>query len=104
MRFHAFAEYLGLEETMTWKFEKVAGPYKGRTGGLSWDGKNMLFSAGEEEGILRFDSRTGKADVFRNYTRRTNGLGIPADGSGFRAQGSGRRIIQFLEDRSNAPS
>src|SRR5919106_1622927 len=30
---------------MAWDFERVAGPYKGRTGGLAWDGKAMLFSA-----------------------------------------------------------
>ena len=54
---------------MSWEFEKVAGPYKGRTGGLAWDGKTMLFSAVQEERILRFDPETGKADVFRELRR-----------------------------------
>ena len=30
---------------MTWKFERVAGPYKGITGGIAWDGRRVLFSA-----------------------------------------------------------
>ena len=89
---------------MTWKFEKVAGPYKGRTGGLAWDGKTMLFSAVQEERVQRFDPGTGKADVFRKYTGRTNGLAIAADGSVFGAQEGGRRIIHFLKDGSTAPT
>jgi len=89
---------------MTWEFEKVAGPYKGRTGGLAWDGNAMLFSAVQEERVLRFDPATGKAEVFRNYTGRANGLAIAADGSVFGAQEGGRRVIQFLKDGSTAPT
>ena len=89
---------------MTWEFEKVAGPYKGRTGGLAWDGKGMLFSAVQEERVLRFDPATGKTEVFRNYTGRTNGLAIAADGSVFGAQEGGRRVIRFLKDGSTAPT
>ena len=89
---------------MTWEFEKVAGPYKGRTGGLAWDGKGMLFSAVQEERVLRFDPGTGQADVFRKYTGRTNGLAIAADGSVFGAQEGGRRVIQFLKNGSTAPT
>ena len=40
---------------MAWNFELVAGPFKGRTGGLAWDGKGMLVSAVLEERVLRFD-------------------------------------------------
>ena len=89
---------------MTWEFEKVAGPYKGRTGGLAWDGKAMLFSAVQEERVLRFDPASGKADVYRKYTGRTNGLAIAADGSVFGAQEGGRRVIHFLNDGSTAPT
>ncbi|MDO8597177.1 MAG: SMP-30/gluconolactonase/LRE family protein, partial [Sulfuricaulis sp.] len=89
---------------MTWEFEKVAGPCNGRTGGLAWDGSAMLFSAVQEERVLRFDPATGKAEVFRNYTGRTNGLAIAADGSVFGAQEGGRRVIQFLKDGSTAPT
>lgn len=87
---------------MTWEFEKVAGPYNGRTGGLAWDGNAMLFSVVLEERILRFDPATGKADVFRKYTGRTNGLAMAADGTVFGAQEGGRRVIQFLKDGTTA--
>ncbi len=87
---------------MTWEFEKVAGPFKGRTGGLAWDGKGMLFSAVLEERIMRFDPASGKADVFRKYTGRTNGIAVAADGSVFGAQEGGRRVIHFLNDGSTA--
>ncbi len=87
---------------MNWKFELVAGPYKGRTGGLAWDGKGMLFSAVQEERVLRYEPATGKADVFRKLSGRTNGLAIAADGSVFGAQEGGRRVIRFLKDGSTA--
>lgn len=89
---------------MNWKFNLVAGPYKGRTGGLAWDGAAMLFSAVQEERILRFDPGTGMADVFRKVTGRTNGIAIAADGSVFGAQEGGRRVVQFLKNGSTAPT
>lgn len=85
---------------MTWKFERVAGPYKGRTGGLAWDGTGMLFSAVQEERVLRFDPKTGKTAEFRRNTGRVNGLAIAADGSVYGAQEGGRRIVRFLKDGS----
>lgn len=87
---------------MGWKFERVAGPFKGRTGGLAWDGAGMLFSAVGEERVLRFDSKTGKVDEFRRYTGRVNGLAIAADGTVYGAQEGGRRIVRFLRDGSTA--
>ena len=45
---------------MTWKFDLVAGPFKGRTGGLAWDGSGMLCSLVLEERIVKFDPKTGK--------------------------------------------
>lgn len=89
---------------MDWKFHLVAGPYKGRTGGLAWDGATMLFSAVQEERILRFDPGTGMAEVFRNVTGRTNGIAMAADGTVFGAQEGGRRVVQFLKDGSTAPT
>jgi gluconolactonase len=89
---------------MDWKFHLVAGPYKGRTGGLAWYGASMLFSAVQEERILRFDPGTGMAEVFRKVTGRTNGIAIAADGSVFGAQEGGRRVVQFLRDGSTAPT
>ena len=89
---------------MTWKFERVAGPFKGRTGGLAWDGKAMLFSAVAEERILRYDGASGETQVFRRWTGRVNGIAIAKDGSVFGAQEGGRRVIQFLPDGSTAPT
>jgi gluconolactonase len=89
---------------MKWKFRKVAGPCKGRTGGLAWTGKAMLFSAVQEERILKFDPKSGKTDVFRAVTGRVNGLAIAADGSIFGAQEGGRRAVRFMKDGSTAPA
>lgn len=87
---------------MTWNFEKVAGPFKGRTGGLAWDGAGMLFSAVGEERVLRFDPKSGNTEEFRRYTGRVNGLAIAADGAIYGAQEGGRRVIRFLKDGSTA--
>jgi gluconolactonase len=83
---------------MSWKFDLVAGPYKGATGGLAWDGKNMLFSAVQEERIYKFDADTGKVSDFRRYTGRTNGIAIGSNGSVYGAQEGGRRVIEFKAD------
>ena len=88
---------------MAWNFELVAGPCKGRTGGLAWDGGGMLFSAVAEERILRYDPATGKMDLFRSYTGRTNGLAVAKDGSVYGAQEGGRRVVHFLKDGSTLP-
>ena len=85
---------------MAWNFELVAGPCKGRTGGLAWDGSGMLFSAVAEERILRYVPATGKTEVFRNYTGRTNGLAMAKDGSVYGAQEGGRRMVHFRKDGS----
>ncbi|MBI4194120.1 MAG: SMP-30/gluconolactonase/LRE family protein [Betaproteobacteria bacterium] len=85
---------------MAWKFERVAGPYRGPCGGLAWDGGAMLFSAIDEERILRFDPGTGETAEYRRYTGRTNGIAFGADGSLYGCQEGGRRVIQFLPDGS----
>lgn len=89
---------------MTWKFERVAGPYKGITGGIMWDGGGVLFSAVQEERILRLEPATCRVDVFRKYTGRTNGLASGRDGALFGAQEGGRRVIHFKSDGSTAPT
>jgi gluconolactonase len=83
---------------MNWKFDLVAGPYKGATGGLAWDGKYMLFSAVQEERIYKFDPGTDKVSDFRRYTGRTNGIAIGPNGSAYGAQEGGRRVIEFKAD------
>lgn len=85
---------------MSWKFDLVAGPYKGATGGLAWDGNNMLFSAVQEERIYKFDPKSGTVSDFRKYTGRTNGIAIGPNGSVYGAQEGGRRVIEFKSDGS----
>lgn len=89
---------------MSWKFDRVAGPYRGITGGLAWNGSAMLFSAVTEERILRFDPNNGSVEEFRRYTGRTNGIAGGVDGAIFGAQEGGRRVIQFMLDGSTAPT
>ena len=89
---------------MTLKFDLVAGPYNGRTGGLAWDGKHMLFSAVQEERIYKYDPATGTVSDFRKYTGRTNGIAVGANGSVFGAQEGGRRVVEFKSDGSTAPT
>lgn len=87
---------------MALKFEVVAGPFKGATGGLAWDGTHMLFSAVMEEKIYKFDAASGNVSEFRRYTGRTNGIAVGANGSVFGAQEGGRRVIEFKPDGSTA--
>jgi gluconolactonase len=89
---------------MAWKFERVAGPYKGATGGIVWDGKSVLFSAVQEERILKFDPQSGRVDNFRKYTGRTNGIALSRAGEIYGAQEGGRRVIHFKADGSTAPT
>jgi sugar lactone lactonase YvrE len=84
---------------MTWNFELVAGPFKGR----AWNGKSMLCSAVLEERVVSYDPAANKVDNFRRWTGRVNGLAMAKDGSVFGAQEGGRRVIQFLNDGSAAP-
>jgi gluconolactonase len=85
---------------MAWNFERVAGPYNGRTGGLAWDGKSMLVAAVGEERVLRLDPQTGKVENFRRWTGRVNGIAIAADGAVYGAQEGGRRVVRFQPDGS----
>jgi gluconolactonase len=85
---------------MSWNFERVAGPFAGATAGLVWDGAGMVFSALDEERLLRFDPRTGTVDELRRYTQRTNGIAVGADGVMFGCQEAGRRVIAFMPDGS----
>jgi gluconolactonase len=88
---------------MNWKFEKVAGPYKGPNSGLAWDGGGMLFSLVEEGRIMRFDPKAKKTTEFRKYTNRITGLGFGPGGELYGGQEGGRRIIEFMPDGSARP-
>ena len=84
------------------KFEKIAGPFQGPTGGLAWDGSGMLFSAVAEGRILRYDPKSGNTSELRKYTNRTNGIAFAPDGALYGCQESSRRVIRFAEDGSTA--
>jgi gluconolactonase len=85
---------------MSWIFEKVAGPFAGATAGLAWDGMGMLFTAVDEERLLRFDPNTGNVNEVRKHTQRANGIAFGPDHVLFGCQEAGRRIIAFMPDGS----
>jgi gluconolactonase len=88
---------------MAWSFERVAGPFKGRTGGIAWDGKRLLVSAVAEERVVYFDPGSGTVEDFRRWTGRVNGIAIAADGSVYGAQEGGRRVVRFMSDGTTVP-
>ena len=88
----------------TWKFERVAGPFKGATGGLAWDGAGLYFSAVGEERVLRFDPKTKSVSEHRRWTYRVNGLAIGPKGELYGGQEGGRRVVQFLPEGITIPT
>ena len=88
------------DQAMAWRFERVAGPYQGPTGGVAWDGEAMLFSVPNEGRIMRFNATTGAIGEYRRYMNRVNGLGFGADGDFYGCQEGSRRIVQFHPDGS----
>lgn len=85
---------------MSWRFERVAGPFNGPMTGVAWDGTGVLFSLPDEMVIKRFDPVSGAVDDHRRYTGRVNGLAMGLEGAVFAAQESGRRVIEFVPDGS----
>lgn len=85
---------------MNWKFERVAGPFKGALGGVAWDGTGVLVSLIDEMQIKKFNPLTGNTTDYRNYTGRTNGLAVAPDGVVYAAQEGGRRVVALLPDGS----
>jgi gluconolactonase len=85
---------------MAWKFERVAGPFDGPTGGIVWDGKSILFTSVLESRLLRYDPRGGSIDEIRRFTNRTNGLALTPDGHLYGCQEGSRRVIEMKADGS----
>jgi len=85
---------------MTWKFERIAGPYQGSCGGLSWDGSGMLFSVPSEGKIFRYDPISRIVIEKRKYTHHTYGIAIGPDNILYGCQENGRRIVSFMQDGS----
>ena len=86
-----------------WKFELVAGPFKGATEGPVWDGKNLLFSVPAENLILSYDPLRGAVGEFRKFTNRTKGLARSPDGLIYGCQAGSRRVVCFNPDGSTSP-
>lgn len=86
-----------------WKFELVAGPFKGATEGPAWDGKKLLFSLPAENRILGYDPLSGAVTYFRKFTNRTKGLAFSADGLLYGCQAGSRRVVCFNADGSTSP-
>jgi gluconolactonase len=82
------------------EFSLVAGPYDRPLGGLAWDGKGMLFSDIMESRILRFDPRTRRTALWRDYTNRTNGIAFGPGGVLFGCQEGSRRLVRYEPDGS----
>ena len=88
---------------MTWKFELVAGPYEGPTGGVVRDGDAVIFSTIDEGRLLGFDPKTNAVTEARRYTNRVNGLARGPGGELYGAQEGGRRLIEFTPDGRVVP-
>ena len=85
---------------MSWQFEKVAGPYKGPTVGVAWDGNAIYFTTTVDGQIFRMDAASGAISEYRRYQRRMTGIGFAPDGDFFGCQEGSRRIVQFMKDGS----
>ena len=89
---------------MAWNFERVAGPFKGATGGLAWDGASLYFSAVDEERVLRFHPERSSVDEYRRWTYRANGLAAGPGGELYACQEGGRRVVQYLPEGITTPT
>ena len=86
---------------MTSNFERVAGPFPGALGGVTWDGEGVLLSLIDEMTIKKFHPATGAVSDYRLYTGRVNGIAHEAHtGIVYACQEGGRRVIQYLPDGS----
>jgi gluconolactonase len=83
---------------MSWQFELVAGPYQGPTGGVVWDGAQVLFTAIDEGRLLRFDPERRAVEEVRRHLNRVNGLALGPGGELYGAQEGGRRLVEFTPD------
>ncbi|HEU5272868.1 MAG TPA: SMP-30/gluconolactonase/LRE family protein [Xanthobacteraceae bacterium] len=83
---------------MTWKFERVAGPYEGGAGGVVRDGDAVIFSTIDEGKLWRLDPASGAVSEVRRYTNRVNGLARGPDAALYGAQEGGRRLVEFTPD------
>jgi gluconolactonase len=89
---------------MAWNFERVAGPCKGATGGVAWDGMSLYFSAVDEDRVLRLDPARNAVEEHRRWTYRANGLAVGPGGELYAGQEGGRRVVQYLPEGITTPT
>lgn len=85
-------------QSMSWKLDKVAGPFQGALGGVAWDGHAVVFAAVTEGRILRLDPETREVTELRRYTHRVNGIAFGPSEEFYGGQEGGRRIVKFEPD------
>ena len=85
---------------MTWKFERVAGPFA-FTEGPVWDGEALLFTDMWQDRIQRYNPRSGRCEVYRTGTNHANGLALDRDGTLLACEGQGRCIARYLPGRDS---
>src|SRR5262249_24586454 len=88
----------GRSASMSWKFERVAGPYEGPAGGVVRDGDAVVVSTIDEGKLWSFDPKSKKLTEVRRYTNRVNGLARGPNGELYGAQEGGRRLVEFTPD------
>jgi len=89
---------------MAWQFECVHTAMPGPLGGLAWTGTAMLFADVGASAIMAYDTASGAARPWRNYSNRSNGIAFAPDGALYACQEGGRRVVRMLPDGSCVPT
>ncbi|WP_254546887.1 SMP-30/gluconolactonase/LRE family protein [Halomarina pelagica] len=82
---------------MSWRFERVAGPF-GTTEGPVWDGEGVLFTDMPSSRVMRYDATTGDCGAYRTGTNNANGLKFGPDGGLYACEMGGRRVVRYEAD------
>jgi len=78
-----------------WKFEELKRANGNLTEGPVWDGKNILFTDGRENRILKLDPSTNNISIDIEGTLGVNGLNYNSKGELFGCEQKGRRIVRY---------
>ena len=87
-----------------WKFEELKRANGNLTEGPVWDGKNILFTDGIENRILRLDPSTNDISIDIEGTLGVNGLNYNSKGELFGCEQKGRRIVRYENRKTIAVS
>ena len=78
-----------------WKFEELKRANGNLTEGPVWDGKNIFFTDGRENRILKLDPSTNNISINIEGTLGVNGLNYNSKGELFGCEQKGRRIVRY---------